>query len=212
MRFQCQFDYYPRPAESDEYIRPMVVDVMCTNEKFDEVVAARIAVDHLDLTRALAASEMVYDICDADSAGWERVYTALFEPGGNPCSPALRSDFEFDEPVYDLLFIYKAVFHPSLRPWQSFIMHHVSEMGRELSATVMWKWTTSLTPTELRRLGFMVIAGEDLLFLPNMLRRDYSPDEEGELWDLEVPTDAEEYVNQAWAREELPPAGLNSEH
>ena len=208
MRFRCQFDYHPRPAEADDFICPMVVEVVCSTEAFEEVVAARIAVDRLDLSRATVAGENIYEVCDADSSGWENVYAALFEPSSDPHDPDLREDFEFDEPIFNLLFVYRTVFHPSLRPWQSFIMHHVSELGGDMSATIMWKSETSLSTAELGRLGFRMIAGEDLLFLPNMLQQEYSPDEEGELFELEVPADAEDYVIQEWEREELPPAGI----
>ncbi len=73
----------------------------------------------------------------------------------------------------------------------------------------MWKSETSLSTAELGRLGFRMIAGEDLLFLPNMLQQDYLPDEEGELFQLDVPADTEEYINGEWEREDSRPADIN---
>jgi hypothetical protein len=200
MRFRCHFDYYPQPCEPCLYIRPMVVDVVCFTDSGDEVIAGRLAVDHLDLDRTEVEGEDVYEICDSDSAGWERVHTALFEPEGAYAD--LRREFNFHEAVSHVLFLHKSVFHPALRDWQSFIIDHVATLFGHESALVMWKKQTDLTDSELADLGFRIVAGHDLLFRPNMYKHKYSAlDDDRNTLNLEVASDTEQYVEQKWNKE-----------
>lgn len=72
MRFECRSIFYPKPLEPDDYIRPHDVSVICSTSD-EEVIAARLAVDYLDILRAEIDGESVCDVCDADSAGWKCV-------------------------------------------------------------------------------------------------------------------------------------------
>jgi hypothetical protein len=200
MRLRCHFDYYPQPNSPELYIRPVIVEVVCSAKSGDEDIAARLAIDHLDLGRAMTEGEDVYDICDTDSAGWESVYTALFEPELDFAE--IRRDFEFYDPINHVLFLHRSVFHPVLRDWQSFIIDHVSTLFGEDSAMVMWKNETDLSDRELARLGFRVIAGHELLFRPNMLKNDYSAlADDRDVFDLDVDKDVEQYVVHEWTKQ-----------
>jgi hypothetical protein len=161
------------------------------------VLAGRLAFDLLDIGRAEVAGENLYEICDADSAGWEGVYAALFEPEGE--YGEIRRDFDFYEPIDHVLFLYKMVFHPAIRSWQSFILDHTATLFGHMSALTMWKGMTDLTDIEMSQLGFRIIAGQNLLFRPNMMKNEYSADEEKrDVLGLVVPDDAGEYVERAW--------------
>jgi hypothetical protein len=200
MRLRCRFDYYPQPLDPHQYIRPVIVDVLCSSRADEEVVAGRLAIDHLDLGRAALQGKSVLEICDADSAAWESVYTALFEPAWDFAE--IRRDFEFDDAINHVLFLHHSVFHPRLRDWQSFIVHHVSTLFGADSATVMWKGQTDLSDGELARLGFRMVAGHPLLFRPNMLKHPYDAiAEDLDVFDLEVDRDVEQYVVEEWAKE-----------
>lgn len=202
MRFECRSTYHPKPLEPDDYIRPHDISVICSSSDDEEVVAARLAVDHLDILRAELEGQSVCHICDADSADWEHVYSATIEPAIDFAE--IREDFGFRDPVNGLVFIHRAVFHPSTRDWQRLIIDSVCNMFPEDTAVVMRKDTTDLTDKELASLGFRIVAGWDLLFRPNMLKRDYdtAEDERHPVLSLKVPADAGEYVKQEWRREE----------
>lgn len=196
MKFHCQFDYYPQPYEPNFYIREMIIDVVCGTAEGDEVVAGRLAIDHLDIIRADVSGESIYEVCDADSGGGERVFAGLFEPG----TPAeWRADFRFDEPICHLLFMHRSVFHPVLRDWQSYIIDHVAKLVGDDSAFVMWRGETDLSDHELARLGFRVIAGEDLRMRPNMYQHDYdAARDDRDVLGFDVPNDVADYVERAW--------------
>jgi hypothetical protein len=197
MEFQCQFTHHPQPCDPQYFIRPVIVDVVCWTDSDEKAVAGRLALDHLDVSRAEYAGEDIYELCDADSAGWEGVCAALFELVGD--SVELRGELEFDEPINHVLFLYQMVFHPVLRDWQSFILDHVATLFGEDSALVMWRGKTDLTDLELSDLGFRIISGHKLLFRPNMMQNEYSAlEDERNVQDLEVPKDAEEYVERTW--------------
>ena len=200
MRLRSQFDYYPQPGNPDMYLRPATIDVVCFTETGEDAIAGRMAVDHLDLVRAEIEKVSVYDICDADSGGWEAVYKALFEPGLD--FAGIRRDFNFTNPINHVLFLYRSVFHPVLRNWESFILDHVAALFREDSALVMWKDETNLSDRELAQLGFRIVAGHDLLFRPNMLSHEYSAlADKRDLLDLCVDESVEEYVIREWAKD-----------
>jgi hypothetical protein len=200
MRLRCQFEYYPQPYEPELYLRPVAIDVVCHSEPDSEAIAGRIALDHLDLVRAETTGENVHDICDADSGGWEAVYAALFEPALDFAE--IRGDFKFNDPINHLLFLYRSVFHPVLRDWESFILDHVATLFGEDSALVMWKKETDLSDRELARLGFRIVAGHDLLFRPNMLRHEYcASSDDRDLLDFSVDKSVEEYVLREWTKD-----------
>lgn len=141
-------------------------------EQPGRLTVARLAIDHLNLARPAEAGVHVYDVCDADSSGWEAVYTYLLQRG--QYGDELKAEFGLNEPVFDVLFLYRSVFHPAIAPWRPIILHHASCLFGEESAMVMWENETDLPKSELARLGFRRIAGTELLFKPNMLIDDYS--------------------------------------
>ncbi|WP_153555393.1 hypothetical protein [Roseimaritima sediminicola] len=200
MRFDIRSTYYPIPSEPDDYIRAHEVSILCAcaDEDTGEVVAGRVAVDYLDITRAEAAGQDICHICDADSQGWSDVYAATIEPATDFAE--IRRDFEFDDPVFGLVFVHQAVLHRSLDDWRQMIFDSICEMFPPESATVMWKHTTEMTDKELASLGFRIVAGHNLLFRPNMLKHAYitAEDERAPLFDLQVPADAEDWVEEHW--------------
>lgn len=207
MKFDTRSTYHPKPSEPNHYIRSHVVSVMCSVQsdeedeyEYEEVVAARLAVDYLDMMRIEVEGQSVFHVCDADSAGWEHVYAATIEPAVN--FAAIRKDFGFDDAIMGLVFIHQAVFHPSMRPWQQMIVDSVCKMFPEATAAVMWKGTTDLSDKELAGLGFRIVAGHDLLFRPNMLMNDYDTATDDRWPDFDVPPDAEDYVDEHWDCEE----------
>ncbi len=128
----------------------------------------------MDLTRAATAGVSIYDVCDSDSSGWEAVYSILLQPGQDFAE--LKEELNFDEPIFDLLFLYCSVFHPSMERWRLFILDHAARLFGESSAMVMWENETGIASSDLARLGFRRIAGTELLFRPNMVVNDYSQD------------------------------------
>lgn len=174
-----------------------MIDVLCRTAGDEDTIAARLAVDYLDIAGAERDGASVLHVCDADSSGWTRVYEATIEPAVD--FAMIRQDFGFDDPINGLLFLHSAVFHWDLLDWQRFVIDSVCSMFPDDTAMVMWKGTTQLSDKELASLGFRMVAGSDLLFRPNMLPREYSAEEDGrDPIDLEVTEDAGAYVDQEW--------------
>ena len=218
MRFETQSTYHPKPFEPSQYICAHVVSVVCSvhagddvedededededddegdDYEYEEVVAARLAVDYLDIFRIEAEGQSVLHVCDSDSSGWEHVYSATIEPAANFAE--IRKDFGFDDDITGLVFIHQAVFHRSLRHAQQRIIDSICKMFPQSTATVMWKGTTDLSDKELASLGFRIVAGHDLLFRPNMLICDYDTAKEDESYDWTVPIEAQQYVEEHW--------------
>lgn len=172
MRFECTSKYYPKPFEPNDLIRPHVIDVVVGTENGVETTAARLAVDFLDLRHAEHAGYSILHVCDADSAGWTHVFEAIIEPAIDFAE--LRQDFGFDDPVNGLLFLYRSVFHPTLRDWQRFIIDGVCAMFPSDTAMIIARNELELSEKDLASLGFRIVAGSDLLFRPNMLANEYS--------------------------------------
>ena len=204
MEIKCSFNYTPRPVEPNQYLRFMKVDVLCPVENSDDyAVAAQLHMDHLDMSRPFNESWDIYDICDSDSSGWEAVFVGLFEPG---TQAEWRKDFGCDEVINSVLFMYKAVFHPALVNWQQFIIDHVAGLVGEDSVFVMWDETTDLDDRQQSDLGFRVAAGTGgLRFRVNCYKNKYSSREDArDVNDLEVPLDAQAYVEKK-SKEQPPP-------
>ena len=198
MRFSCHFDYYPEPWDPQFFINPVTVDVLCGDENGNDCLVARMAIDHLDLIRAETSGQDVLDVCDADSAGWEAVYSALFEPGEDFVE--LRRDFNFNDPVLDVLFLHRSAFHRSIYDLRMFIVDHAACLFGETTALVMWNSETGIPDSDLAKLGFRKIAGHELLFRPNMLVNAYDrANDAARILDIEVSSSAAKEVEDEWS-------------
>lgn len=200
MWFDCRYSYFPQPYDSELFLRNYTIDIYSGNSQ-GEVLVGRIGLDYLDLIRVEEAGESVYDVCDCDSAGWEQVYRILFEDREEEVD--LKAEFAFDDPVFEIVFLHRFVLHPSLSDWRMFVVSHVAEMFSSNSAMVMWDDAVELTDRQLADVGFRRIAGQELLFRPNMLQHPYRGiGDRRESLDLEVDNSLQDWVLQQWESDE----------
>jgi hypothetical protein len=101
MRFECNSISYPKPTDPIHYFCTNEIDVWCNTAGDEPAVAARLAVDYLDIARAVSDGQSIVHVCDADSSAWMQVYEATIEPDINFLG--IREDFGFDAPIH-LLF------------------------------------------------------------------------------------------------------------
>jgi hypothetical protein len=199
MRFDIKSTYHPIACLGDPslYVNSCVIDVKVMTPGNDEALAARIAVDHIDLIRVEDDGESLYAVCDSDSAGWEAVYAKIFDLSSD--TPKLREDF-FDcekDCLWHLVFIHQAVFHPKIRQLQCYILDHVAQTFPCESAVLMWEGDSGLTSEELGSIGFRRIAGEGLLLRPNLIRAKYESvvdDNSADIFEMLE----DRYVENAW--------------
>jgi hypothetical protein len=205
MYFKIQSIYRPAAilGEPNLFINNHQIDVVVfsPDEDMTETLAARIVVDHIDTMRVQEAGESLLDVCDSGSADWEALYSIIFDLSSEP--PRLRDDFYNCETelLRNLVFIYKAVFHPKVRNLQCYILDHVAQLFCNESAILMWEGNTDLTRSELGSLGFRSIAGEGLLLRPNPLKTRYeskTDDERADSFEL----NNDRYVEQNWNADE----------
>ncbi len=98
------------------------------------------------------------------------------------------------------MFLYGAVFHPSIHPYRQGILDAANLF--EESVAVMWKDTSGLSETELARLGFCKIAGSELIFrhlaLLTPFHDAHPTDQDAD--DAVAEPEHEEWVMQEWKR------------
>ena len=80
MKFVSRMTYHPKPIDPNEVIVSHEIDVLCYTSSDTPAVAGRVAVDYLDFVRANILGQSVMHVCDADSSGWEYVYSSVIEP------------------------------------------------------------------------------------------------------------------------------------
>lgn len=198
MWFKTQTIHHPRPDDPQLFIDNHVVDIVCGTEDYAEVVAGRIAIDYLDLMRASLSGEDILQIADADSGGWEGLVAVTLDLEKH--EPEIRDDFSVQDCVFGFGFLYQACFHPSLHPWQSFIVDAVCRTFPEEALIFTLNSQTDLSPIERANLGFRKVAQTNYQFRPNMLQTEYDPSDETANPDsVVVPDDAEAYVNEHWS-------------
>lgn len=177
MRFAYTQTYWPQPVNSENFLRPGQIDVYVPGasgcgeigaSNGAEVRAASIAVDHLDLYRGYKAGERLFDICETDSSGWAEVYFALFDDHGE-----LLEDVIKEPGITSILLLTKAVFHPALGDWRSFIIAQIAELFPVESLLMTRRATLGLPNIELADLGFHRIASSELIVRESMLRHPY---------------------------------------
>ena len=103
------------------------------------------------------------------------------------------------EITHHVMFLYGAVFHPSIHAFRQGILDAAFNLFGEESVALMWLETSGLTEAELAELGFKKIAGEDLIFRHSVLRTPFSDRHpRGQDADVEALPEYEEWVLKEW--------------
>lgn len=110
-----------------------------------------------------------------------------------------RPDLGIDELTNHVIFLYGAVFHPSIHSFRQGILDAAFNLFGEESVALMWLETSGLPEADLADLGFKKIAGESLIFRHSALRTPFGDRHpEGQDADVEALPECEEWVEKAW--------------
>jgi hypothetical protein len=178
------------------------ISVACYDEDgLGEYTVGKVAMDQVLWADALADGVSLFEICDSDSQGLHEVHVALTHGGQE-----FRPDLRINEITSQVLFLYGAVFHPSVHPYRQGILHAAFTLFGEESLAAMWKDTSGLPEADLADLGFRKIAGSDLIFRHSALRTPFGERfPRGRDADLAATAAVEEWVEQEWKRFGGPP-------
>jgi hypothetical protein len=198
MRLHCEFSTPVARTGLDDYVRHLEISVGCYDEDaLREYVVGKLAVDQVLWADAITDGVSLFDICDSDSQGLHEAHTALTKG-----KQGFRPDLQIEEVTSHVLFVYGAVFHPSIHPYRQGILDTALNLFGEESVAVMWKDTSGLPEAELADLGFCKVAGSELIFRHSALLtpfRHAHPTGQDAPDAVAGPED-EEWVKQEWKR------------
>ena len=101
------------------------------------------------------------DVCDADSQGLYAMFEVLTEGDEKG---RIRDDLQVEEPFDHVMFLYRAVLHPSLVPYRQAILEAAVNLFGCQALIVMWLETGGFPESELADLGFRKIAATPLIY------------------------------------------------
>lgn len=197
MRLHCEFSIPVARTDLDDYVRHLEIRVGCYDEEgVKEYIVGKLAMDQILWADAIVDGESLFEICDNDSQGLHEVHTILTKG-----KQEFRADLKINEPVDHAMFLYGAVFHPSIHACRQAILDAAFRLFSEMSLAVMWKDTSGLSEAELADLGFCKIAGSDLIFRHSALQTKFAEDHPTGL-DANVVAlpEYEAWVEQEWKR------------
>jgi hypothetical protein len=169
MRLHCEFSTPVARTDLDDYIRHLEISVRCYDaDALNEYLVGKLAVDQILWAEAITDGVSLFDICDSDSQGLHEVHTILTKG-----KQEFRPDLKITEITSHVMFVYGAVFHPSIHPYCQGILDAALNLFGEESLAVMWKDTSGLSEKELADLGFCKIAGSHLIFRHSALRTPF---------------------------------------
>lgn len=197
MRLHCEFSTSVARTDLDDYIRHLEISIGCYDEDcLNEYVVGKLAMDQILWADAIVDGVSLFEICDNDSQGLHEVHMILTKG-----KQEFRPDLKINEVTSHVMFLYGAVFHPSIHPYRQGILDAAFNLSGEESVAVMWKDASGLSESELADLGFCKIAGSDLIFRHSALRTplgDQFP--KGQDSDVVAEPEYEEWVEQEWER------------
>jgi response regulator NasT len=129
----------------------------------------KLAMDQILWNDALTDGVSLFEICDNDSQGLHEAHVILTDG-----HDSFRPDLEIEEITNHVMFLYGAVFHPSIHPFRQGILDNAFNLFGEESLALMWLDTSGLPESDLADIGFRKIAGEDLIFRHSALRTPFS--------------------------------------
>lgn len=195
MQVECIFSSPLYRYEPDDFIRHLDLTIFDFDDDDDRIMLGKFAADLLPMNETMNADESLLDVCDADSAGWEEVYSILFEDGHE-----FKEELQIEAAVDNVLFIWKSVLHPKLEPYRSGVLETVCRLFSS-SVIAMWNYATELTAQELADLGFRKIADSKLIYRDMSMVADYerrNPNGTETPSDLVVTAEDEAWVKERW--------------
>jgi hypothetical protein len=194
MRLRCEFSTPVARSDVDDYVRHLAINVECFSKDFESYIVGKLAMDQILWNDALADGVSLFDICDNDSQGLHEAHAILTHG-----HERFRPDLRIKHVPNHVMFLYGAVFHPSIHPFRQGILDATFNLFGEDSLAVMWLDTSGLPEAELAELGFKKIAGETLIFRHSALRRPFNDQHpQGLDADVEALPEYEEWVMKEW--------------
>ena len=194
MQLSCEFTTPVARTDVGDYVRHLVITVEASSEDYEPYVVGKLAVDQIFWNDALADGVRLFDVCDNDSQGLHDAHVIL--TNGHD---SFRPDLEIAEVTSHVLFLYRAVFHPSMHPCRQGILDTAFNLFGEESIALMWMATSGLPESELAELGFKKVAGEALIFRHSALRTPFGDRyPQGQEADVEALPEYEEWVLNEW--------------
>jgi len=145
MRLHCEFSAPVARTDLDDYVRHLEVSIRCYDEEgLNEYTVGKVAMDQILWGDAIVDGVSLFEVCDNDSQGLHEVHTILTKG-----KQEFRPDLGIKEVTDHVLFLYGAVFHPSIHPYRQGILHTAFTLFGEMSLAVMWKDTSGLSEAEL---------------------------------------------------------------
>jgi hypothetical protein len=162
IRLFCQFDSAIGRHNLEDYVRELNIDIFAATEELtQELLVGRLALSQILWADAELDGSSLLDVCDNDSQGLCEVFEVLTE--GNEAGK-IRDDLEVPEPFDHIMFLYRAVLHPSLAPYRQTILETAVTLLGSQALVVMWLDTGDFAEGELADVGFRKIAGTSLIY------------------------------------------------
>ena len=196
MRLHCEFSTPVARTEVDDYVRHLVITIEGFSKDYELCVVGKLAMDQILWNDALTDGVRLFDICDNDSQGLHEAHVIL--TNGHD---TFRPDLKIQEATNHVMFLYGAVFHPSIHAFRQGILDAAFNLFGQESVALMWLETSGLPESELAELGFKKIAGEALIFRHSALRTPFGDkNPQGQDADLEALPEYEEWVGKEWEK------------
>ncbi len=198
MRLNVEFSAAVGRTDLDDYIRNLEITVTCYDEDgLNEYVVGKLALDQILWADAQTDGVSLFEVCDNDSQGMHELHVILTQG-----KQEFRSDLRINEVTSHVLFLYGAVFHPSIHPYRQGILDTAFRLFGDESLAVMWKETSGLSEAELAELGFCKVAGAELIFRHSTLRTPFGDRHPRGMNtdDAVAEPECEEWVLKEWRR------------
>lgn len=88
------------------------------------------------------------------------MYCGLFEAEEDE----FQRELSVDDPVALVLFLWRSVLHPKLRPYEAGILQVIDDLFGCETVLAMWRDVSKITDRELDDCGFAKIAGTRLIY------------------------------------------------
>jgi hypothetical protein len=201
MRLFVSFSTPVARADETSYVRRVLVEARGFEAESDTPYAvARLAIDQVLWDAARADGEPLEGVCDADSQGLSLAHHHL-TGGGEDFRPDLLLDERITESV---LLLHRVAFHPDVLRYRKGILDASLGVFGGQTLSVTWRATTGLGDADLADLGFMRIAGSELVFRHESDRRPFGESHpQGQEIEFLATPEHHKWVEDNWAGAEV---------
>lgn len=162
MQFVYSRKYNPNIKTARSHVSNGVINIIAKASGGEHTCIGRVELEVIDYTRVFKEGRYtMYNVCDDYQGDWPYIYSLLFDDSTGDVLAEVTQLGTFDF----VTLIKNAYISEAAKPYEAHILYHAANINGAANLVSIWRHITTLTHTDLAKIGFAKISQSNLLFI-----------------------------------------------